>query len=250
MAKTASLKNNYFFRNPFANYFITIIIISIVVLLFCEKERKMSENKEMNDIQKETFNELCRFYDVSGRPPTLKELSGIMKTPISSIQYQINMMIEKGYLVREGRGTKTIKIIRRLPPSDTKMIAIPLIGEVVAGSPCIAEERRKGFVFLEKYLPHPEECFALRANGESMIKTGIHPGDILVARQQSVAANGEIVIAVLNGESTVKRLEYKPGSIRLIPENDCMKPIPVHASDSFVIHGVVLFWKSVCDFMK
>ena len=101
---------------------------------------------------------------------------------------------------------------------------IPIVGNVAAGSPLLAEE------CIEDYLTfdaggHQGESFALRVRGESMINAGILPGDLVVVRQQKTANNGEIVVAMIEEEATVKRFSKRDGHIWLLPENEAYSPI-------------------------
>ena len=98
---------------------------------------------------------------------------------------------------------------------------IPVLGNVAAGEPILAEE------LAEEYIPfdNGEDCFALRIRGESMLKAGILPGDLVIVRRQNTAANGEIVIALIGDEATCKRFSRKDGHVWLLPENDDYSPI-------------------------
>ena len=102
---------------------------------------------------------------------------------------------------------------------------IPLVGQVVAGIPVETSEYLESYITVD--YPHPEEYFALRVNGDSMINARIYPNDILVVKKQNYADNGDIIVASINGESTVKRYRVVEDNIFLMPENSNYAPIPV-----------------------
>ena len=118
------------------------------------------------------------------------------------------------------------------------MYPVPLLGSVVAGVPIEAQEDLEGYIYIS-FRPK-EEYFALRVHGDSMINAGIQDGSILVVHKQETAENGEVVVAMLNGEQTVKRLKILGETTFLWPENPAYDPIPVTAKDSFIILGRVV----------
>lgn len=118
------------------------------------------------------------------------------------------------------------------------MYPVPLLGSVVAGLPIEAQEDLEGYIYIS-FRPK-EEYFALRVHGDSMINAGIQDGSILVVHKQETAENGEVIVAMLNGEQTVKRLKLVGEMTFLWPENNAYEPIPVSAKDSFIILGRVV----------
>jgi repressor LexA len=120
-------------------------------------------------------------------------------------------------------------------------VPVPLIGRVTAGLPVLAEENFEGTISVDRSLVgRSTRLFALHVRGDSMIKAGIYDGDIAIAQQQSVADHGDIVIALLGDEATVKRFHLKKKAIVLQPENDKMQPIRVKEGIDFKILGKVI----------
>lgn len=115
---------------------------------------------------------------------------------------------------------------------------VPLLGKVVAGVPIESQENLEGYIYIS-YKPK-ENYFALRVQGDSMINAGIRDKSILVVHKQTYAENGEIVVAMLNGESTVKRFKIFGNDIFLMPENPAFEPIHVQKNDDFLILGKVI----------
>lgn len=116
--------------------------------------------------------------------------------------------------------------------------AIPLLGRVVAGVPLESQENLEGYILINR--EPKDEYFALRVNGESMINAGIHHNSILIVHKQPYAENGNVVVAILNGEQTVKRFKLYGENIFLMPENPAFEPIPVLKGSDFFILGKVV----------
>ena len=115
---------------------------------------------------------------------------------------------------------------------------IPVVGKVVAGRPIESPEYIEGYVYIEK---HPaEEYFALRVSGDSMINAGIVPGALLIVHKQNYADNGDIIVASIDGESTVKRYKENAGAVFLMPENSAYNPILITDNNTFYIFGKVV----------
>lgn len=102
---------------------------------------------------------------------------------------------------------------------------IPLIGQVAAGKPILAQENLEGSILVDPLFAREENCFALRVRGDSMIEAGIFDGDYVIVRQQQTAENGNIVVAMIEEEATVKRFYREGARVRLQPENSAMAPV-------------------------
>ena len=155
-----------------------------------------------------------------GYAPSVREICEAvgLKSP-STVHFHLKRLQERGLIEKGDCKGRAIVLT-----SGQERGRIPVVGTVAAGSPILAQE------CIEDYLTfdcggREEECFALRVRGESMLKAGILPGDLVVVRRQQTAENGEIVVALLGEEATVKRLSRKNGQIWLLPENDAYQPI-------------------------
>ena len=155
-----------------------------------------------------------------GYAPSVREICEAvgLKSP-STVHFHLKRLQERG-LIEKGDGKGRALVLT----GNQERGRIPVVGTVAAGAPILAQE------CIEDYLTfdcggRENECFALRVRGESMIKAGILPGDLVVVRRQQTAENGEIVVALLEDEATVKRLSRKNGQIWLLPENDVYQPI-------------------------
>ena len=154
----------------------------------------------------------------SGLPPTVREIAkelGIKST--STVHAYLSSLEEKGYIIRDKYNSRAIKIVGQKDVSH-----IPVLGKVTAGQPILAVED------IEDYIPYDAEgegIFALRVSGLSMKNAGILDGDIIVANKDAYIKNGDIVVALIEDEATVKRLKNDNGKIILMPENEDFEPI-------------------------
>jgi repressor LexA len=201
---------------------------------------------ELTEKQEEALRVLITYIDEHDFPPTYQELASLLNLKYSSLFNRMESLIQKGYVERSGNA-RSVRVLRRLDdkPRKGRLVAIPLVGTVVAGMPVLAEENREGEILVELDVSDPENCFALKADGSSMIDVGIKTGDIVIVHKQRMASDGEIVIALVNGESTVKKLRYDKLGVELVPANKKMKPIKINELDDFRIQGVVLTWRSI-----
>ena len=162
--------------------------------------------------------ELLKRKLASGLPPTVREIAkelGIKST--STVHAYLSALEEKGYIIRDKYNSRAIKIVGQKDVSH-----IPVLGKVTAGQPILAVED------IEDYIPYDAEgkgIFALRVSGLSMKNAGILDGDIIVANKDAYIKNGDIVVALIEDEATVKRLKNDNGKIILMPENEDFEPI-------------------------
>jgi len=158
-----------------------------------------------------------------GVPPSVREIGervGLRST--SSVQANLDALERKGFITRDAMHKRSIRIAGQSAPN---VLQVPLLGTVTCGAPILAVEQ------IETYLPYTgpvsrdKSLFALRVRGDSMVNAGILNGDIIYVERTSVARNGEIVVALLEDEATVKTFYKENGHFRLQPENDSMEPI-------------------------
>lgn len=147
---------------------------------------------------------------------------------------------------RFGEKTKAMRVPESMIDDVLDMIgskgfSVPLYASTVsAGQAFSADDRLEASVNLNKYLvPNPEKTFLVKVTGDSMLNAGIHHDDVLVVERADIARNGQIVIARINGEITVKRFERSAQGVTLLPENEDFSPIPITENDDFSIYGVV-----------
>jgi len=182
----------------------------------------------------------------SGFPPTISEIQRqfSFKSP-NAVQEHLKALVRKGQIRRNPNQWRGLELMvsnkSRDEAAQYSTVSVPLIGQVTAGLPVLAEENFEGKISVDRCLVgRATRLFALHVRGDSMIKAGIYDGDIAIAQQQSIADHGEIVIALLGDEATVKRFYRKNKVIVLQPENDTMQPVRVSEGSDFKILGRVI----------
>ena len=175
-----------------------------------------------------------------GYPPTVREIGeAVGLTSSSSVHAQLANLQRKGLLRRDPAKPRAIELAEPRPAAST---TVPLVGRIAAGAPVLAAENIEDHLSLPSLLTGKGELFALRVSGDSMMEAGILEGDLVVVRRQDVAADGDIVAALLPGpaedEATVKRLRRRGREISLVPENPAMEPFSMPAGGRVL--GVVV----------
>lgn len=160
-----------------------------------------------------------------GFPPSVREIgerTGLRSS--CTVQRHIEVLIEKGYLRRDGSKARTLEVVGDSVPARQGR-AVPVVGLVAAGAPILAEQDIEGYITIGEDLLGDEDTFAVKVRGQSMIGAGLDDGDTLVVRRQAHAEDGDIVVALVDGEeATVKRFFRDDGRVRLQPENPSMEP--------------------------
>ena len=174
-----------------------------------------------------------------GYPPSVREIgSAVGLKSSSTVHGYLAQLEQKGYIRRNPAKPRAIEILDDESLSIHKeMVHIPLVGQITAGSPILAEEAIEDVFPLPFDLVRAEDTFMLNVRGDSMIGAGILDGDMLIIKRQNYAGNGDIVAALLGDEATVKRYFKEADCIRLQPENEYMDPI---YSDDVIVLGKVI----------
>lgn len=163
-----------------------------------------------------------------GYPPSVREIGEAVKLSSSSTVHSHLERLEKlGYIRRDPTKPRAIEILSEISVAPSPVINVPLIGRVAAGSPILAEQNVEDIYPLPKDFVLYEDTFMLKIRGDSMIEAGIFDGDLVVVRRTADASNGDIVVALVGEEATVKRFYREKDHIRLQPENSAMEPIIV-----------------------
>ncbi|HEX9889367.1 MAG TPA: transcriptional repressor LexA [Nitriliruptorales bacterium] len=190
--------------------------------------------------------------DQHGYPPSVREIGDAvgLSSP-SSVHGQLANLEEKGYLRRDPTKPRAMEL-HRDPDTDLELRPgsvrhVPLVGEVAAGGPILAEERVEAMYSLPKELVGDGTLFMLKVRGESMIDAGVLDGDLVVVRQQPAVEQGQMCAAMIDGEATVKLFRRtRAGQVYLDPANERFEPIPVPAdADSAILGKVVSVLRSV-----
>jgi len=162
-----------------------------------------------------------------GYPPSVREIGhAVGLNSSSTVHGHLRRLEEKGYLRRDPTKPRAIEVLddefARLPDS---LVPVPLVGKITAGQPILAVENIEDTYPLPTDFVHGSELFMLSVRGDSMIEAGIMNGDYVVVNRQNAADNGDIVVALLGEEATVKRYFHEKDYVRLQPENSALEPI-------------------------
>ena len=168
--------------------------------------------------------------ETKGYPPSVREIcAAVDLKSTSSVHMHLTQLERQGLIRRDATKPRALELLDG-PLSRGR--SIPLIGKVTAGTPILAMENIEDYLIMPQDLVGQEkDIFALRVQGDSMVEAGILDGDIIVVRSQEQAENGDIVVARMDDEATVKRVFYEDGHVRLQPENKTMRPIIVESAE-------------------
>ncbi len=196
--------------------------------------------------QQVVLDAIRTWIEENGYPPTIRELGKVLEIrSLRGVTTHLDAIAKKGFLKRQ-HGARSITLVDQAVSKAKEMLKIPVLGRIQAGEPVLAQESVEEHVSIDGnwlgrgVTPESKDHFALRVRGESMMKAGIIEGDYVIVRQQQTALNGDIVVALLGEEATVKRFYLENDRVRLQPENDSMEPILVPSNDPCSIVGKVV----------
>jgi repressor LexA len=178
----------------------------------------------ISDTQRKIYDFLLERSQTTGVPPSVREIgAAVGLSSTSSVQANLDALEKAGYIERDPMLKRSIRILGQAE----NVTSVPLLGTVAAGQPILAVEQAEGYLPYNGHVSKDKPLFALRVKGESMLWAGILDGDIVFAERTPVASNGEIVVALVGDEATVKTFYKEKGHFRLQPENDAFEPIIV-----------------------
>lgn len=189
--------------------------------------------------QRQILEFIMREVQQKGYPPSVREIGrAVGLSSSSTVHGHLGRLESKGYIRRDPTKPRALEVLDVAGgPTRSELVYAPVVGRVTAGSPILAVENIEGYFPLPKDFTGSGEMFLLQVQGDSMLYAGILNGDYVVVRQQPDASNGEIVVAMLGDEATVKRFYKENGRVRLQPENDVYEPI--YSTDVIVLGKVV-----------
>jgi repressor LexA len=210
------------------------------------------DRKALTPRQREVFEFIKERIEQTNRPPTLREIG--LRFDISStngVRSILAALVKKNFIARSpklSRGIDLPQTVRepRIPEdfsaAESQAMEVPIVGRVAAGAPILAVENLEGTVVVDRdFLMRQQNVFALRVHGDSMKDAGIHHGDLVFARQQNTAERGQIVVALIGEETTVKYYYPEAGRVRLEPANEAYGPIIVdNSTPDFSVLGRII----------
>ena len=210
------------------------------------EQRSTNMKSGLTDRQQEILDFIQIYANHNGYPPTYREIGkqfNIVST--FGVKRHIDALVKKGFLSNESKTSRTIALVENTLNKSKQildnMIGIPIVGRVAAGQPILAEENIEGNVLVDAALLNKRnDCFGLKVRGDSMINAGILENDLVIVSPQKNASNGDIVVALLQDEATMKRFIAKDNKIYLMPENEKYNPIEIADREDFSIIGKVI----------
>ncbi len=187
----------------------------------------MTKERMLSSRQKQILNYIKETLRAKGYPPSVREIGeAVGLSSSSTVHSHLSRLEELGYVRRDPTKPRAIDVLEEAPWRQKAMTPVPLVGRVTAGQPILAVENIEETYPLPSELVGSDNVFMLAVQGDSMINAGILDGDYVLVRDQETARNGEIIVALVDGEeATVKRFFKEKDYIRLQPENDYLEPI-------------------------
>ena len=186
--------------------------------------------EDLNNRQVQILEFIRREIKRKGYPPAVREIGeAVGLSSSSTVHSHLTVLEEKGYIRRDPTKPRAIEVLVGNDNNLTRkeLVDVPIVGRVTAGQPILAVENIEDTFPLPKDFVRNDNVFMLRVQGESMVEAGILDEDFVLVRQQNTARNGEIVVALIGDEATVKRFFKEKDHFRLQPENQLMEPILV-----------------------
>jgi repressor LexA len=209
--------------------------------------RRAHHIKELTERQGEVLDFICEMIENKGLPPTIREIGENFKiTSTNGVRAILSALSKKGYIRRKPLVSRGIELAKKAKAAfdyaqKRAYLSVPLVGRIAAGLPTLAVENIEGSIAVDRTFLPGGDVFSLRVVGDSMKDSGIFDGDYVLARVQSTAEKGDIVVAVIGEEATVKTYVPQKNRVRLEPANPAFKPIIVDTRYSdFRIAGKVI----------
>lgn len=185
--------------------------------------------KDLTDKQQYILDYIATYIGEQGYPPTIREIGDKFEITAKGAYDHLKAIEKKGYIKCEKNRSRAIELLRGVsgtaPVPGSKVVSVPLVGRVAAGMPILAEENVEEYLAFPRSMMPGDGVFALRVAGDSMKDAGIFDGDIAVIKKADSAENGEIVVALVDDEATLKYFYKEKKKVRLQPANKAYKPL-------------------------
>jgi repressor LexA len=201
---------------------------------------------QLSDRQSKILDYIRYVTKVRNYPPSVREIGeAVGLSSSSTVHNHLNQLERRGLIKRDPSKSRTVQLVSDIAVSEERRnaVSVPIVGNVAAGSPILAEQNIEDHVLLSADIAK-DGFFLLRVRGDSMINAGILDDDLVLVRPQHEASNGSIVVALVDGDATVKRFEKADGHVKLIAENPAYEPI-VTSNVSLVgqVRGVIRLFR-------
>jgi repressor LexA len=201
---------------------------------------------QLSDRQTKILDYIRYVTKVRNYPPSVREIGeAVGLSSSSTVHNHLNQLERRGLIKRDPSKSRTVQLVSDIAVSEERRnaVSVPIVGNVAAGSPILAEQNIEDHVLLSADIAK-DGFFLLRVRGDSMINAGILNDDLVLVRPQHEASNGSIVVALVDGDATVKRFEKADGHVKLIAENPAYEPIVTsNVSLVGVVRGVIRLFR-------
>jgi repressor LexA len=202
--------------------------------------------EQLSDRQNRILDYIRYVTKTRNYPPSVREIGeAVGLSSSSTVHNHLNQLERRGLIKRDPSKSRTVQLVAEIEADQERRnaVSVPIVGHVAAGSPILAEQNIEDHVLLSSDLAK-EGYFLLRVRGDSMIDAGILDGDLVLVRPQHEASNGSIVVAMIDGDATVKRFERSNGHVKLIAENPAYQPIVTNnVSLVGIVRGVIRLFR-------
>jgi len=199
-------------------------------------------SQELSERQARILEYIRQVTRARAYPPSVREIGeAVGLSSSSTVHNHLNQLERRGLIKRDPSKSRTVQLVEAIQSAELRQaaVSIPVVGNVAAGTPILAEQNIEEHIMLSPDLAE-EGWFALRVRGDSMVDVGIFDGDLVIVRPQQDAPDGTIVVALVEDEATVKRLDRSSGRVRLIAENPAYAPIePEQAAMVGAVRGLI-----------
>lgn len=207
-----------------------------------QETEKKEAKKALTPRQQEVYEYIKTQTTEFRRPPTVREIANRFEiSSTNGVRSILAALIKKGYINRSPRTSRGLEILQDDSSTPDSSVEIPIVGRVAAGEPILAVQNLEGTITVDRdFIARRKDVFALRVKGDSMINAGIFDGDLVFAQQQNTAERGEIIIAKVDDEATVKYFQPQKDWVELHAANPKYQPIIVRPERDFSIAGRVI----------
>ncbi len=200
--------------------------------------------KELTKRQQQVLDFIVDYTRDSGYPPTVREMAEAFSMSSKGAYDHLKAIEKKGYIRRDPAKPRAIELLDFVSKrTSDSVVEVPVVGKVAAGEPLLATQNIERILFLSGDMVRAEKPFALKVKGDSMIEAGILEGDYVIVKQQQNAEQGDIVVALIGEEATVKRFYKADDHVKLQPENQSMEPIIV--KDVMIMGKVIGLFREI-----
>ena len=206
----------------------------------------MYDLNDLSGTQRKVFLYIKDFVENNNYPPSVRDIcKAVGLSSTSTVHGHLKRLEQKGLIRRTSKMSRAIEILDADSEAKAKVMSVPVVGNVTAGLPILATENVEEYIPLPNSFVRDENSFVLIVKGESMIEAGINDRDFIVVRKQNYADDGDIIVALIEDEATVKTFYQEGKKIRLQPENPTMEPFIYNANEVMILGKVTGLFRRI-----